>query len=368
MTPVDSGVPRPSPLIDSLAAVRRHAPKPRLLRRPEPPICRLRPTCPTPNRHPIKRVAPGGTRLGSRSARSRARPARRSQLLPRRAVPQVRPLRAVNDITPTDTIVEENDYHEALATLERAASTVERIEVLRRLRANVQFEDNITSKVCCFCGTPIVAGAVSTSASSPRRCSPSLSPSGTPSTSTGDGSRRSGSHRPSSPRKRRSIPPSSGAYMPFWTYDCVATTSYTGMRGEDYWVTESYTAVVNGKPQRRTRRVRKTRWYPAAGTVVNDFDDVLVPASTSCRSTSRSRPSPGIRRIWFPMPTSISRASAASPTAWICWRASTGAKVRMRPTIEATIRGHIGGDHQRITRCTRGTTASSTSTSCCRSG
>jgi predicted RNA-binding Zn-ribbon protein involved in translation (DUF1610 family) len=68
-----------------------------------------------------------------------------------------------------------------------------------------------------------------------------------------------------------------GMYVPYWTYDCNTSTSYTGERGEHYWDTE--TVMVNGK--RETRRVQKTRWYPARGTVQLNFDDVLVLASNS---------------------------------------------------------------------------------------
>ncbi|HEX2092883.1 MAG TPA: hypothetical protein VHG28_10795 [Longimicrobiaceae bacterium] len=72
-----------------------------------------------------------------------------------------------------------------------------------------------------------------------------------------------------------------GMYLPFWTFDCEATSRYTGARGEWYWVSETYTTTENGRTVRRTRQVRKTRWYPASGTVHDSFDDVLVPASDS---------------------------------------------------------------------------------------
>jgi LSD1 subclass zinc finger protein len=68
-----------------------------------------------------------------------------------------------------------------------------------------------------------------------------------------------------------------GIYIPYWTYDSLTLTKYTGQRGVYYYVTETYR--VNGKTQ--TRQVRKTRWYPASGSVQFQFDDVLVPASKS---------------------------------------------------------------------------------------
>ena len=73
----------------------------------------------------------------------------------------------------------------------------------------------------------------------------------------------------------------SGIYVPYWTYDCDTTSVYHGFRGDHYYVTKSYTTTVNGKSVRRTRRVRKTRWWPASGTVFGMFDDILILASDS---------------------------------------------------------------------------------------
>lgn len=72
-----------------------------------------------------------------------------------------------------------------------------------------------------------------------------------------------------------------GVYVPCWTFDCRTTTAYEGMRGEWYWVPESYTTTENGRRVTRTRQVRKTRWYRASGTVHDSFDDLLVLASDS---------------------------------------------------------------------------------------
>lgn len=49
-------------------------------------------------------------------------------------------------------------------------------------------------------------------------------------------------------------------------------TSYPGMRGDNYWVTE-------GSGDNK-RRVQKTRWRPAAGRFQRFFDDLLVIAGT----------------------------------------------------------------------------------------
>lgn len=70
-------------------------------------------------------------------------------------------------------------------------------------------------------------------------------------------------------------------FTPFWTYDMETVTDYRGERGEYYYVNESYTSFENGKHVRKTRRVRKTRWYRAYGTVRKFFNDILIPATKS---------------------------------------------------------------------------------------
>lgn len=73
-----------------------------------------------------------------------------------------------------------------------------------------------------------------------------------------------------------------GIYLPHWTYDCMTITHYTGMRGDDYWVTETYmTRDQSGNMVPKTRQVRKTRWWPVQGRVDHWFDDVLVIATPS---------------------------------------------------------------------------------------
>jgi DNA-directed RNA polymerase subunit RPC12/RpoP len=60
----------------------------------------------------------------------------------------------------------------------------------------------------------------------------------------------------------------SGVYIPFWTYDSQTESSYTGERGEHYYITETYTEQdAQGNTVTRTRQVQRTRWYAASGGV-----------------------------------------------------------------------------------------------------
>ena len=73
-----------------------------------------------------------------------------------------------------------------------------------------------------------------------------------------------------------------GIYMPYWTYDSFTITWYRGERGDDYTETEEYEEKdADGKTVKKTRQVRKTRWTHVSGTVYNNFDDILIPASQS---------------------------------------------------------------------------------------
>ncbi|MBX3729121.1 MAG: hypothetical protein KF858_08030 [Candidatus Sumerlaeia bacterium] len=64
-----------------------------------------------------------------------------------------------------------------------------------------------------------------------------------------------------------------GLYVPYWTYDAMTFSFFTGMRGDAYYVT-----VGTGKNRRTQRRIR---WTPVSGTIRHFFDDVLVCGSKS---------------------------------------------------------------------------------------
>lgn len=70
-----------------------------------------------------------------------------------------------------------------------------------------------------------------------------------------------------------------GVYVPFWTFDSDTDSNWTAMAGYHYYVTETYTAMEDGKPVTKTRQVQHTRWEPAAGRYHQSFDDELVCAS-----------------------------------------------------------------------------------------
>ncbi|WP_299312878.1 DNA helicase PriA [uncultured Aquimarina sp.] len=70
-----------------------------------------------------------------------------------------------------------------------------------------------------------------------------------------------------------------GLYLPYWTFDAQLYATYTGQRGDYYYVSVPYTTTVNGKLVQRTRQERRTRWTSASGTVNGFVDDTLIKAS-----------------------------------------------------------------------------------------
>ena len=139
-----------------------------------------------------------------------------------------------------------------------------------------------------------------------------------------------------------------GIYLPFWTYDAEADTEYTGLRGEHYWVQESYTEKVDGRPRQRTRNVRKTRWHPAAGRVHDSFDDILVPASKSIAAKRLDDLEPwGLEKV-EPYTAAYLAGFKAQRYQVDLDDGFGAARERMEPAIRDSVCADIGGDEQQI--------------------
>ncbi len=77
--------------------------------------------------------------------------------------------------------------------------------------------------------------------------------------------------RPNALKRGSAVADMRGVLVPYWTFDARADSSWTAMAGYHYYVT-----VGAGK---NARRVRQTRWVPAAGSRRDVYDDLLVCAS-----------------------------------------------------------------------------------------
>jgi DNA-directed RNA polymerase subunit RPC12/RpoP len=140
-----------------------------------------------------------------------------------------------------------------------------------------------------------------------------------------------------------------GVYVPFWTYDAMTFTHYTGQRGDDYMETETYTETdANGQTVTKTRQVTKTRWTWVSGQVRHFFDDVLICGSRSVPEGLMGRLGPwDLKKLEDYKPEYLSGFQAE--------RYAIGLKEgfdQARGIMDAHVRQlccqQIGGNHQRL--------------------
>lgn len=247
-----------------------------------------------------------------------------------------------NPINDSAQEIEEIDF---LAALEQSADDADTLDVMSvkcgACAAEVCPPEGVTAFSCPYCGTNIVAVAGSHKLIKPR----SLLPFAVKRDSATDLFQKWLSKRWFAPsdlsRYARTEGKFQGIYVPYWTYDCRTTTFYTGQRGEYYYVT-----VGSGNNRRRERR---TRWYPASGTVRNGFDDLLVLASESLPGKNAEKLEPWDLQNLVPYTPDYLSGFAAESYAIGLKQGFEIARGLMDPVIRSTVCRDIGGDTQRIT-------------------
>lgn len=257
---------------------------------------------------------------------------------------------AENAIAESAEPIDELSYVSALEDATSHAETVDVITVkCEACGAESTKAPNVTSGQCPFCGANIVATGASSKKIKPKALLP-FDVDQEKARELFKNWIRSLWFAPNAlKRLARQDSPINGLYCPYWTYDCNATTAYSGQRGDDYWVTESYTVRVNGRSERRTRQVRRTRWRPVSGTVYNEFDDVLVVASESLPRTYAQALEPWDLNKLVPYQDAYLAGFRAESYQIDLRGGFERAKEIMASTIHQTICADIGGDHQRVT-------------------
>ena len=211
--------------------------------------------------------------------------------------------------------------------------------------AEVTLKPNVTSDECAFCGTALVL----TSASITTLIKPkSVLPFKVDKKQAIESFMKwlvSLWFAPSDLRKYASADKLNGMYTPYWTYDTTTDTQYSGERGVNR--TEYYTTTdSNGKTVEQSRTV--TDWYCTSGDVSNTFDDVLVNASNSLPREHVDALEPWDLESLVPFNENY-LAGFRSESYQIGLKDGFDvAKDKIQTTIDATIRGDIGGDAQRI--------------------
>jgi predicted RNA-binding Zn-ribbon protein involved in translation (DUF1610 family) len=204
-------------------------------------------------------------------------------------------------IAPATHAIEEHAYEEYLHRLAGRQRALEGRSSQVRCTgcgAVVLLEDKVATDQCPFCATHLE--------SQPAAAEDMIPPEGVLPFTIADREARQAFNRwiesrwfaPTELRQLANLGKLSGVYLPFWTYDSMTYSHYTGERGDDYQETETYTdtewytetttdangqptTVSRSRPVTRTRTVTRTRWTSVAGNVQHFFDDVLICASTS---------------------------------------------------------------------------------------
>jgi len=257
----------------------------------------------------------------------------------------------LNAIAKSTERLRELDFHAALRRLQNSAQVdpVSNIISCPNCAAQFALDAHIHSGDCPFCGTAVVT---ETSKSKP------LKPKGLlPFEITADTAREAYKtwlnkrwFAPNALKKyARSDANLNGVYVPYWTYDSDTVTSYHGQRGEIYYVTQRYTTTVNGRRVTRTRRVPKTRWYPANGRTSRHFDDVLVGATRTLPRQITDWLAPWDLENLIPYTEDYLAGFSSEVYQVDLDEGFNIAQESMDKVIRGDVRRAIGGDKQRIT-------------------
>ena len=133
-----------------------------------------------------------------------------------------------------------------------------------------------------------------------------------------------------------------GLYVPFWTYDAMTFSVYSGARGDYY-----YTYTGSGKNR---RRVRHTRWTPTSGRLDHFFDDVAVCASKSLPENLVTKLGPWNLKKTRRYDASFLAGFRSERYSLPAVEGYYKAREVMDDVINSLVRQRIGGDTQRVDR------------------
>ena len=215
--------------------------------------------------------------------------------------------------------------------------------------AETTLSPNVVSDVCPFCDTPFVKASYSEKIFKPQGVIPFLV-NKTQSMTAFDSWLKSLWFAPDSLKTLALEEHFRGVYYPFWTYDADTFTRYAGHRGDYYYTTERVQTMDNGRMVTKKKKVRRTRWSKRRGAVSNQFDDVLVPASTTLAHFYARQLEPWDLNQLQPYHDGYLSGYQAESYSILLDDGFKEAQHIMDGTIVQTIYQDIGGDEQRITR------------------
>jgi LSD1 subclass zinc finger protein len=251
----------------------------------------------------------------------------------------------ISDLVKPAEQTEEIDFEAFIANAQQSAETIT-LSVVKcsNCGASTTLKPNITADNCAFCGTALVIMSGSTC----QIIKPKYMLAFSIDKKKGKEEFKKWLHKlwfaPNALKKFAEEDKLKGMYIPYWTYDSDTNTDYTGMRGDHYYVTETYT--VNGQTQ--TRTVQRTRWTPASGRVFDKFDDVLINASQSLPEKYANELEPWDLHQLTNFNEQLLSGFQAEQYQLDVKGGFEKAKVRMEDVIRGTVRRDIGGDVQQV--------------------
>ncbi len=254
-----------------------------------------------------------------------------------------------NDISAKQEPIEEYDLAQALRELAEAQPrAVSNQAHCAACGASFKFSASVHAGECPFCGTDIVI--------SPQKSKPLPPKSLLPFLIEEAQAKKQFSlwlnklwFAPNEVKKyARADTKLAGIYLPYWTYDSHTESSYTGARGDTYYVNETISYIQNGRQVSAVKRVPKIRWTDVRGRVSRFFDDVLIGASLSLPRQILDRLQPWDLQNLVPYDENYISGFQSELYQINLDEGFDRAKQVMDSMIRQDIAYDIGGDHQCI--------------------
>lgn len=256
-----------------------------------------------------------------------------------------------NDIDENVDIIHEYDFHQALKELAQAQT--QPVKPGKQVYcdacgARFNFAGSLNAGKCPFCGTGIVASPQKNKLITPKSLLPFLIDQGI--------AKNKFNHwlkslwfAPNALKKyARDDNKLIGIYLPYWTYDSNTASTYSGARGDTYYVKQHVSYVRNGRQVSAIKRVPKIRWTNVRGRVSRFFDDVLIGASLSLPRQIIDHLQPWDLENLVPYEKKYISGFRSEVYQLELDEGFDYAKQIMNDIIHRDIAYDIGGDHQRI--------------------
>ncbi|MEK6239406.1 MAG: hypothetical protein N2C14_32210, partial [Planctomycetales bacterium] len=243
--------------------------------------------------------------------------------------------------------VQELDYHAHLGELAASEATIEIVTVkCASCGAETTLPPGIVSDECAFCGTPVVAEGKSIRVLRPKGVLPFAVGKNQALAKFRDWlTSRWFVPNALTRQARTESSRMQGVYVPYWTYDADATSWYEGERGTYF----TWTITKNGRTV-TIQNKSDLHWRSVSGVVYDNFDDVLVLASSSLSQELADGLAPWDLENLQPLDEQYLAGYKAEAYHVSLDEGFEQAKTIMEAAVHRSVADEIGGDRRRIDR------------------